>query len=52
MPHTHSPLEEHKWWTSQPGLCTPWEGLRVGPEVGVDILERKKTSCPPPGTES
>jgi hypothetical protein len=53
---THLALEECKWLTSQPGLCTPRErtpaGLRVGPEVGVDILEKKKTSCPPPGTES
>jgi len=47
---THSALEECKWLTSQPGLCTPRErtpvGLRVVPEVGVDISEKKKTSPP------
>jgi endogenous inhibitor of DNA gyrase (YacG/DUF329 family) len=50
---THSASEEHNWLTSQPGLCTPQgknptAGLRVGPEMGVDTLEREKTS-PPPG---
>jgi len=39
-------------WPLHPQGKNPPVGLWVGSEVGVDILERKKTSCPPPGTES